>query len=186
MSSSEPRGGHRGASPPSAPWRVLADSLEGGSRSLLGLARGCTSPPSLYSRFSLSLLLYPADRGGPRALPPAAPGRPGHRLPGRRPARSRSSCQLRWPIPGRRASRPSSPSSSSPSRSSRAPPPPTIDDGLRRLAALGDGVFPELSKEQAVLERDLTFLPGSPDAGRRGRVRARIRAGSSASSSTAS
>ena len=41
---------------------------------------------------------------------------------------------------------------------------PTIDDGLRRLATLGDGVFPELRKEQAILERDVTFTPGSPNS----------------------
>ena len=39
---------------------------------------------------------------------------------------------------------------------------PTIDDGLRKLAALGDGVFPELRKEEAIVERDITFMPGSP------------------------
>lgn len=39
---------------------------------------------------------------------------------------------------------------------------PSIDDGLRRSANLGDGVFPELRKEQAIVERDLTFRPGSP------------------------
>jgi archaellum biogenesis protein FlaJ (TadC family) len=39
---------------------------------------------------------------------------------------------------------------------------PSIDDGLRRVAALGDGTFPELSKEAAILERDMTFMPGSP------------------------
>ena len=41
---------------------------------------------------------------------------------------------------------------------------PTIDDGLRKLAVLGDGVFPELRKEEALLERDVTFVPGSPSA----------------------
>ncbi len=39
---------------------------------------------------------------------------------------------------------------------------PTLDDGLRRLAVLGDGVFPELRREEAMLERDITFTPGSP------------------------
>ena len=39
---------------------------------------------------------------------------------------------------------------------------PSIDDGLRRVAALGDNVFPALASESAMLERDLTFLPGSP------------------------
>ncbi len=39
---------------------------------------------------------------------------------------------------------------------------PSIDDGLRRVAALGDGAFPELRKEAAMVERDLTFVPGPP------------------------
>ncbi|MDA4122314.1 MAG: hypothetical protein OK456_03935 [Thaumarchaeota archaeon] len=39
---------------------------------------------------------------------------------------------------------------------------PSIDGGMRRVAALGDGVFPALRSESDRLERDLTFIPGSP------------------------
>ena len=39
---------------------------------------------------------------------------------------------------------------------------PSVDGGLLRVAALGEGVFPALRSESEMLERDLTFLPGSP------------------------
>jgi len=39
---------------------------------------------------------------------------------------------------------------------------PTIDDGLRKVASLGDGVFPAFRSEAAIMERDLTFAPGAP------------------------
>jgi archaellum biogenesis protein FlaJ (TadC family) len=39
---------------------------------------------------------------------------------------------------------------------------PAIDEGLRRVSALGEGVFPELRKEAAMIERDVTYLHGAP------------------------
>lgn len=39
---------------------------------------------------------------------------------------------------------------------------PTIDDGLRKVAALGGSVFPAFGLESTIVERDLAFVPGAP------------------------
>jgi hypothetical protein len=138
----------------------LASSLDGRFSSLLNSAR-IYLPPSVYSRFSLSLFIYPIAGELlafllPRpqaffivaslALVQAAP--------------------LLLPITLART-RQRSVDAELPffliflsifSRDSS----PTIDDGLRRVAALGDDVFPAFRSEAAIMERDLTFAPGAP------------------------
>ena len=143
------------------PLAGVADSLQGKFSPLLISARLYLSP-RLHSRFSLSLIFYPAVGEVLALFLPQAQGilviaslaviqtvpivLPATLAYGRRRA-----VEAELPfflIALSIFSRASS---------------PTIDDGLRKLAALGDGVFPELSKEQAILERDVTCVPGSPD-----------------------
>src|ERR1035438_1449959 len=143
------------------PLAGVADSLQGKFTPLLISARLYLSP-RLYSRFSMSLIFYPAI-GEVLAL----------FLPEPQGVLVIASLGVVQIVPillpatlayaRRRAVEAELPffliALSIFSRASS----PAIDDGLKRLAALGDGVFPELSKEQAILERDLTFVPGSPD-----------------------
>jgi flagellar protein FlaJ len=39
---------------------------------------------------------------------------------------------------------------------------PTLQDGFSKLASTGMSIFPALSREAAIIERNLTFIPGSP------------------------
>ncbi|MGA2663727.1 MAG: hypothetical protein ABSF83_02110 [Nitrososphaerales archaeon] len=120
--------------------------------------------PVLYSRFAVSLALYPLAGDAlalllvpwPRSLLPVASLAILQALPvlvlvARSSARSRG-VDAELPfflIMLSIFSRASSPS---------------IDDGLAKAAALGDGAFPELRREQALLERDITFVAGSTES----------------------
>src|ERR1700722_14251959 len=145
------------------PLADLAESLQGRFSSLLGSARLYMSP-LVYSRFSVSLFLYPvlgeilalALLPQPQATLVVASLAVVQSLPVLVPltlSRTRSRAVDAEPafflIVLSIFSRAST---------------PTIDDGLRKVAALGDGAFPALRAEEAFLERDLTFLPGSPDS----------------------
>jgi len=138
-----------------------ADSLQDRFSSLLASARMYVSP-RLYSRFSVSLFVYPA-LGEALALV---------LLPPVQAALVLASLAILQLLPllvplvlsgsRRRSVEAEMPffliALSIMSRDTS----PSIDDGLRRVAALGDKVFPALASESAMLERDLTFLPGSP------------------------
>jgi hypothetical protein len=142
------------------PARGLASSLDGRFSSLLKNAR-IYLPPSVYSRFSLSLFVYPifgevlalfaprpqaffilASLGLIQVVPLLLPLTLAH-------TRQRSvDAELPFFLIFLSIfSRDSSPS---------------IDDGLRKVAALGDDVFPAFRGEAAIMERDLTFFPGAP------------------------
>jgi archaellum biogenesis protein FlaJ (TadC family) len=138
-----------------------ADSLQGRFSSLLASARIYISP-RLYSRFALSLFVYPAFV---EALVLVL-------LPPIQAAFVLASLAILQLLPllvplvlsgsRRRSVEAELPffliALSIMSRDS----PPSIDDGLRRVAVLGGNVFPALASESGTLERDLTFLPGSP------------------------
>lgn len=144
------------------PTRGLASSLEGRFSSMLDSAR-IYLPPSVYSRFSLSLFVYPiplellallllpvpqavlilGSLGIVQAVPLLLPLTLSY-------ARQRS-VDAELPFFLMLLSIFSQDSS------------PTIDDGLRKVAALGGDVFPAFGYEAAIMERDLTFVPGSPE-----------------------
>ena len=142
------------------PFGSLAESLQGRFLPLLVSARLYLSP-RLYSRFSLSLLVYPAVGElfalllpqpqviivvGALALIQSIPVL----VPVVMSNSRRRGVEAELPfflIVLSIFSRASS---------------PTIDEGLRKVAGLGDGVFPELRKEEAIVERDITFSSGSP------------------------
>ncbi len=138
----------------------LATALETRFSPLLDAAR-MYLPPSVYSRFALSLLLYPIA-GEVLAL----------FLPSPQSILILASMVLLQFVPilmplTLSYTRQKSVDAELPffliflsifSRDST----PTVDDGLRRIAALGEAVFPEFRKEAAILERDLAFVPGTP------------------------
>jgi archaellum biogenesis protein FlaJ (TadC family) len=143
------------------PLGPLADSIQGRFSSLLAAARIFISP-RLYSRFSLSLLVYPAIGEMLAAL----------LLPETSAVFVLASLAMMQMLPflvplvlagsRRRSLEAEMPffmiGLSIMSRDTS----PSIDEGLRRVAALGPNVFPALRSESEMLERDLTFLPGSP------------------------
>jgi hypothetical protein len=138
----------------------LASSLEGRFSSLLDAAK-IYLPPRVYSRFSLSLFLYPiagellalllplpqallilASLGLVQSVPLLLPLLLSH-------SRQRAvDAELPFfliflSIFSRESS-------------------VGIDDGLRKVAALGRAVFPAFGAESAIMERDLAFVPGAP------------------------
>jgi pilus assembly protein TadC len=143
------------------PLGAVAEALEGRLSRMLSSARVYLSP-RIYSRFTVSLLVYPAFAEALVAL--AVPQAQALFL-----LASLAIIQLLpFLIPlGLSGSRKKSVDAELPfflvmlsifSHDSS----PTIDDALRRVASLGDGVLPALRHESEVLERDMTFMPGSP------------------------
>lgn len=143
------------------PARGLAVSLEARVSSLLMSARIYLSPRT-YSRFSLSLLLYPL--AGEVAALLFLPFPQSLLVVGGLAVAQSTPFIIPLTLSGarRKAVEAEMPFFliflSIFSRDST----PTIDDGLKRAASLGDGVFPAFRGEASILERDLTFVPGSP------------------------
>ncbi|MDG6925633.1 MAG: hypothetical protein JRN09_03675 [Nitrososphaerota archaeon] len=138
----------------------LAASLEGRFSSLLDSAK-IYLPPRVYSRFSLSLLFYPVA-GELLAL----------LLPVPQAVLILASLALVQSVPFLvplmlSHSRQRAVDAELPffliflsifSRETTV----SIDDGLRKVAALGRSVFPAFGVESAIMERDLAFVPGAP------------------------
>lgn len=143
------------------PVGFLAESIQDFVASLLAGARLFLSP-RVYARFSVSLVVYPAvgEVAALLLLPPIqalfvlsslalVQVLPFLSLLALAAARSRS-VEAEFPFFLVALSIMSKDST------------PTIDEAFRRVAALGDGVFPSLKLESELLDRDLTFLPGAP------------------------
>lgn len=142
------------------PARGLARPMEPRFSALLGAAK-IYLPPGLYSRFALSLLVYPVA-GEVLAL----------FLPVPQNLLIFASMVLVQSVPFLMPVM----LSHTRQRSVDAELPffliflsifshdstPTVDEGLRKVAALGDSVFPAFEAEAAILERDMAFVPGAP------------------------